>query len=151
MEKSFVMFKPDAVQRKKVGQIISRFENKGLTLLAMKMIHIDEPLARKHYAVHEGKPFYEFLIQFMTASPVIASVWEGKNAIDIIRHIVGATDPLEAEPGSVRGDYALNITYNLIHASDSPETADKEIQLFFKNEEILSYTPVLNEWITPQR
>jgi len=150
MEKSFVMLKPDAVQRKITGQIISKFENKGLTLIGMKMIQISEELAHKHYGIHKGKHFYESLVKFITSSPVIATVWQGENAIKIIRNLVGATNPQEATPGSIRGDFALNMTFNMIHASDAPDTAEKEISLFFNNSELLDYSPTINRWLIPE-
>jgi nucleoside-diphosphate kinase len=150
MERSFVMLKPDAVQRKITGQIISRFENKGLTLIAMKMIHISEELANKHYDIHKGKPFYESLIKFITSSPVIATVWEGENAIKTIRNIVGATNPQDATPGSIRGDFALSMTFNMIHASDAPDTAEKEISLFFDESELIEYSSTVSKWIIPE-
>ncbi len=150
MEQSFVMLKPDAVQRKISGQIISRFENKGLTLIAMKMLHISEGLAQKHYGIHKGKPFYNSLINFITSSPVIATVWEGENAIKTIRNLVGATNPQEATPGSIRGDFALNMTFNMIHASDGPDTAKSEISLFFNQDELQTYSPIINKWLVPE-
>ncbi len=149
-EKSFVMLKPDAIQRKIVGQIIERFENKGLTLIALKMLTISEDLARKHYGVHEGKPFYNTLIKFVCSSPVIATVWQGQNAIKTIRALVGETNPQEAAPGSIRGSFALNTTYNIIHASDAPETAEQEIPLFFGDNEIQTYTPDIYKWSDPR-
>ncbi len=150
MEQSFVMLKPDAVQRKISGQIISRFENKGLTLIAMKMLHISEELAQKHYGIHKGKPFYNSLIDFITSSPVIATVWEGENAIKTIRNLVGSTNPQEATPGSIRGDFALNMTFNMIHASDAPDTAKSEIALFFNQDELQTYSPIINKWLVPE-
>lgn len=148
-ERTFVMIKPDGVQRGIAGEIISRFERKGLKPTAMKMIHIDKELAEKHYKIHEGKHFYERLIRFITSGPVIASVWEGENAISIVRKVVGATSPDNAEPGSIRGDYVMTTTYNIIHASDAPETAAFEINLFFNPEEILEYTRSIDPWLKP--
>lgn len=150
MEQSFVILKPDAVQRKISGKIISRFEDKGLTLIAMKMLLISEKLAQKHYGVHKGKPFYNSLIDFITSSPVIATVWEGKNAIKTIRNLVGATNPQEASLGTIRGDFALNMTFNMIHASDAPDTAKSEISLFFNQDELQNYSPTINKWLVPK-
>lgn len=149
-EKSFVMLKPDAIQRKIVGKIIESFENKGLTLIAMKMLSISEDLAHKHYGIHKGKPFYNTLIKFMCSSPVIATVWQGQNAVKTIRTLVGETNPQEAAPGSIRGRFALNMTYNIIHASDAPETSEKEIALFFGENEIQIYTPDIYKWSDPR-
>lgn len=146
-EKTFVMVKPDGVQRGIAGEILSRFERKGLKLVALKMLRIDEALAEKHYAVHKGKHFYDSLIRFITSGPVIASIWEGNNAISIVRKLVGATRPDDAEPGSIRGDFVITTTCNIIHASDGPETADYEMNLFFKKDEILDYTLTIGEWL----
>jgi len=146
-EKTFVMVKPDGVQRGIAGEIFSRFERKGLKLVALKMLRIDGALAEKHYAVHKGKHFYDGLIRFITSGPVIASIWEGNNAISIVRKLVGATRPDDAEPGSIRGDFVITTTCNIIHASDGPETADYEMNLFFKKDEILDYTLTIGEWL----
>lgn len=146
-EKTFVMVKPDGVQRGIAGEIFSRFERKGLKLVALKMLRIDGDLAEKHYAVHKGKHFYDGLIGFITSGPVIASIWEGNNAISIVRKLVGATRPDDAEPGSIRGDFVITTTCNIIHASDGPETADYEMNLFFKKDEILDYTLTIGEWL----
>jgi len=150
MEKSFVMLKPDAIQRKFAGKVISRLEDKGLKLIAMKMIHISENLAYEHYEIHKDKPFFKTLIKFVTSSPVIVSAWKGKNAIKIIRNLVGATNPQKATPGSIRGDFALDTTYNIVHASDAPETAKKEIALFFNENEIFDYVQNLDVWLKPE-
>jgi nucleoside-diphosphate kinase len=141
------MIKPDGVQRGIAGEVISRFERKGLKPAAMKMIRIDKELAEIHYAIHKGKHFYDSLIRFITSGPVIASVWEGENAIALVRKTVGATSPDNAEPGSIRGDYVITTTFNIIHASDAPETAESEINLFFKPEEILDYSRSLDQWL----
>jgi nucleoside-diphosphate kinase len=141
------MVKPDGVQRGIVGVIISRFERKGLKLVALKMLRIDKPMAEKHYAVHKGKHFFDSLIEFITSGPVVAGIWEGDNAISIVRKLVGATRPDDAEPGSIRGDYVISTTQNIIHASDGPETADFEMNLFFKKEEILDYPLTICEWL----
>lgn len=147
MERSLIIIKPDGVQRGLIGAIISRLENRGLKIVAMKMIQMDEELARRHYAVHEGKPFFEKLIKYITSGPVVVMVVEGPRAIDIVRKTMGATNPADASPGTIRADFALEIGRNLIHGSDSPETAEKEINLFFHPSEILSYTRDTDRWI----
>ncbi len=147
MERTFVMIKPDGVQRGLVGEIIARFERKGLKLVAMKMVHVDDAFARKHYAVHEGKPFFEGLVEYITSSPVVAMVWEGKNAIRVVRDMVGATDPQKAAPGTIRGDYGMEIGRNLIHASDGQETAAFEIGLWFDEAEIVTWERNTEPWL----
>ncbi|ADP77249.1 nucleoside diphosphate kinase [Methanothermus fervidus DSM 2088] len=139
MEKTFVMIKPDAVKRRLIGEIIQRFEKRGLQIVAMKMVDVDKELAKKHYAEHKDKPFFKDLIKYITSSPVVVLVLKGKNCISVVRKMVGATDPKEAESGTIRGDFALEIGRNIIHASDSPESAEREIKLFFKNSEIFEY------------
>lgn len=151
MERTFVMIKPDGVQRGLVGEIISRFERRGLKLIALKLVHVSEALARRHYAVHEGKPFYEGLIRYITSGPVVAMVWEGPNAIQLVRDMVGATDPQKAAPGTIRGDYGLEIGRNLIHASDAPETAEFEIALWFGEQELRSWHRSLDPWILEEK
>lgn len=146
-ERTFVMLKPDAVHRGLIGEVISRFERKGLRLLAMKMIWLDTDIAGKHYAIHKGKSFYNRLIEFITSGPVIVTVWEGNHAISIVRNIVGATSPDEAQAGTIRGDYVINITCNVVHASDSPETAEQEIGLYFTPEETHDYCLCLSRWL----
>jgi len=146
-EKTFVMIKPDGVQRKLAGELMSRLERKGLKIVALKMMRITRDLASNHYAEHQGKPFYPGLIDFITSAPVIAMVWQGEHAIDIVRKVLGATSPDKAEPGSIRGDYAISTSYNLMHASDSPQSAEREINLFFKEEEIMEYTLTLKNWL----
>jgi len=138
-EKTFVMIKPDGIQRGLVGDILSRFERKGLKIVAMKMIKLDRTLAEKHYVEHKGKSFYPLLIDFISSGPVITFILDGPNSINIVRKLVGATDPIEAEPGSIRGDHVVFTTYNIIHASDSYQSSKKEIELFFSAEEIYSY------------
>jgi nucleoside-diphosphate kinase len=138
-ERTFVMLKPDAVQRGLVGEIISRLERKGLKLVAMKMLQLDRALAERQYEVHRGKHFFEELVGFVTSSPVVAMVVEGEEAIKVVRKMMGATNPFEAEPGTIRGDFGCDLTKNLIHGSDSAETARREIALFFRDEEILDY------------
>jgi nucleoside-diphosphate kinase len=139
VERTLAILKPDAVQRGLVGEIIARFERKGMRIVAMKLMQIDRALGEQHYAEHKGKAFYERLLEFMCGSPSIALVLEGHNAVSLLRLMMGATDPLHAVPGSIRGDYAHNLTFNLIHGSDCLETAEREIALFFKPEEMVSY------------
>lgn len=137
MEKTFFMIKPDGVKRHLIGEIITRLEKKGLTLVAMKMMHITRELARQHYAEHVDKSFYEFLENFITSGPVIVMVWSGEHAIQTVRQIMGKTNPLEAATGTIRGDYALVMNENVVHGSDSPVSAEREIGLFFKEDEII--------------
>lgn len=146
-ERTFVMIKPDGVQRGIAFDVLTRFEKKGLKLSASKMMRIDKELAEKHYGIHKGRPFYEGLIRFITSGPVVATVWEGDNAIAVVRKLVGATRPDEAEPGSIRGDYAITTGCNIVHASDGPETAVSEIKLFFKPEEIQEYDRTSDQWL----
>ena len=138
MERTLVIIKPDAVQRRLAGEIIQRFERRGLYIIAMKMIKIDLPLAERHYAEHKGKPFYDPLIRYITAAPSVVMVLEGYKAVGAVRRMLGATNPVEAEPGTIRADHALQTTYNLVHGSDGPETAKREIRLFFTPEELIS-------------
>ena len=137
MAETFVMVKPDGVRRGLVGQIINRLETKGLTLKAMKLMRIDPQLASQHYREHQDKPFYDELVQFITSGPVVAMVWEGREATSVVRLVMGATDPTKAAPGTIRGDLALDLTQNVVHGSDSPESATREIMLYFTQEEIL--------------
>lgn len=147
MEKTFVMVKPDGVQRHLVGEIISRFEKKGLQLVGLKMMQVSRELAARHYAEHEGKPFYEGLINFITSGPVVAMVWQGQNAIAIVRNLMGKTNPAEAAPGTIRGDFAMFTGNNVVHGSDSPASAEREIGLFFKADELVEYTAHSDEWV----
>ena len=139
MQRTLVLIKPDAMQRGLAWEILSRFERRGLKIIALKMLRMDEALAKHHYAIHKDKPFFEGLVDFITSSPIIAAVFEGKNAVEAVRQMIGETDPLRASPGTIRGDFGLDIERNLIHGSDSEESAQKEINLFFSEEEILSY------------
>ncbi len=139
MEKSLVLIKPDAVQRGLAGEIISRLEKKGLSIVAMKMLHMDRALAQQHYAVHTGKAFFDGLVDFITSGPVIAIVFQGRNAVEVIRQVMGATDPAKASSGTIRGDFGIDIGQNLVHGSDSLDNASGETDLFFSAEEILSY------------
>lgn len=147
LQQSLVLLKPDAVQRSLVGELISRLERRGLKLVAMKMMRIDEDLARRHYAAHIGKPFFAGLIEFITSGPVVAMAVEGENAVEMVRLIMGATNPLDAGPGTVRGDFAVSIGPNLMHGSDSEEAATREIELFFSPQEIASYARDIDRWI----
>ncbi len=139
MERSLVLIKPDGTQRSLAGTIISRLEKKGLKLVALKMLHMDKALAERHYAIHAGKPFFEDLINYITSAPIVAIVFEGERAVEVIRKIMGATDPAKAEPGTIRKDFGLDIQRNVVHGSDSIETAKKEIELFFAGDEIFNY------------
>ena len=147
MERSLVLIKPDAVQRGLAGEIISRMERKGLKVVAMKMLQMDKTLAHRHYAVHKDKPFFAELVDFITSSPIVAMVVQGGNAVALVRQMMGETNPAKASPGSIRGDLGTDITQNLIHGSDSPENASKEISLFFSEEEILDYTRDIDKWV----
>ena len=147
IQKSFVMMKPDAVQRRLMGKILSRFEDKGLQIVAVKLIQIDEELAKTHYGEHAEKPFFPGLVEYITSSPALAMVIEGEEAITTIRKLVGATNPLEADLGTIRGDYGMDTGRNIIHASDSPASAEREIGLFFNEDEICDYEIVDNDLI----
>jgi len=138
MGRSLVLIKPDAMQTGLGGAIISRLEKLGLKVVALKMLHMDKALAQRHYAVHKDKPFYESLVNYITTAPIIAAVFEGEGAVGVIRKAMGATDPAKAEPGTIRADFGLSIERNAIHGSDSAETAEKEISLFFAEDEIFS-------------
>lgn len=150
MERTFVLAKPDAVQRGLVGEIILRLERRGLKLVAAKFISVSRSLAEKHYAIHKGKPFYLGLINYITSAPVMAMVWEGPSAIALVRQTMGVTRPSEAAPGSIRHDFGLEVSRNLTHASDSPETADFEISLWFTPEEISDWRRCTDDWIWGQ-
>jgi nucleoside-diphosphate kinase len=139
MERSLVLIKPDAMERGLGGTIIGRLQQQGLKLLALKMLHVDENLAKRHYAIHKDKPFFNDLVEYITSTPIIACVLEGEGAIDLIRQIMGATDPAKAEAGTVRADFGLDIQRNATHASDSEENARKEIELFFTADELFDY------------
>ena len=147
-QRTLVIIKPDAVQRGLIGEIIKRFESRGLQLIAMKLEIVDPSFAEKHYGAHIGKPFYNGLIKYITYSPIIEMVWEGSNAIEAIRQTVGATNPVEAMPGTIRHDLSIITSRNLVHASDSVETAEKEIALWFKEEEIFPWTRLHEDWYT---
>ena len=148
MERTLVLLKPDAVQRALVGEIVSRLERKGLRLAAMKLMRVSEELAHTHYGEHEGKPFFEGLVSFITSGPVLAMIVEGENAVALVRSLMGATNPAEASPGTVRGDLGIAIGMNLIHGSDSLESAARETALFFGAGETLDYQRDVDRWIT---
>jgi len=139
MERSLVLIKPDAMQRKLAGAIITRLEKQELKLAAIKMLHLDEALAQRHYAIHKDKPFFSSLVDYISSAPIVAAVFEGKGAIVVIRKTMGATDPAKAEAGTIRGDFGLDIEHNSVHSSDSAETAEEEIKLFFSEDEIFNY------------
>jgi nucleoside-diphosphate kinase len=147
MERTLVILKPDAVQRGLIGPILTRFEQRGLRFAGLKLIQITPELAARHYAVHKGKPFYEPLIEFITSGPVVVAVVEGKDAINILRKTMGATNPAQAEPGTIRADFGLEIGRNLVHGSDGPDTAAYEVPLFFSEEELLDYERAVDGWI----
>ncbi len=149
MERTFVMIKPDGIQRGLAGAIISRLEAKGLKMVAARFLHIDRALAEKHYGIHRDRPFFGELVSYITSGPVLATVWEGQGAIGVVRAVVGVTNPQEAAPGTIRGDYGLDISRNLIHASDGPETAVGEISLFFSRDDVVSYSRSLEGWVHP--
>lgn len=147
MERTLIILKPDAVQRGLIGPIITRLEQRGLRFAAMKLMQISPELAARHYAVHKGKPFYEGLVQFIISGPVVVAVIEGKDAINTVRKTLGATSPANAEPGTIRADFGLEIGRNLVHGSDGPDTAAYEIPLFFAEDEILPYERAVDRWI----
>ena len=146
-ERTLVLLKPDSLQRGLVGAIISRLEARGLKLVAAKMLQMDEALAHRHYEAHVGKGFFESVVKFMTSGPIIAMAWQGKGAIDQVRKVMGSTDPAEAAPGTIRGDWALDIERNLVHGSDGLESAERELALFFKPEEIVDYSKDVDRWL----
>lgn len=148
MERTLVLLKPDAVQRGLAGAILSRLENRGLKIVALRMLRMDTALANRHYAAHEGKPFFKGLVDFITSGPIVAAIFEGRNAVDVVRHTMGSTDSGKAAPGTIRGDLALDIGHNLIHGSDSPQSAQMEIAIFFAEKDVLSYDRALDPWIT---
>ena len=147
MERTLVLFKPDCVERRLVGRLLARFEDKGFSIIAMKMMHLTKQLARKHYAEHVQKDWYPMLEAFITGGPLVASIIEGPQAIDVVRNMVGATSGLEAVPGTIRGDFSCSRQMNLIHASDGWRAAAREIKLFFSRAEIHSHEPALRPWL----
>ena len=146
-ERTLVLVKPDGVQRLLVGRILARFEERGLKLVGLKLVRVDRVFAERHYAVHRGKPFFEGLLDFITSGPLVALALDGPNAIGIVRSMVGATRPHEAAPGSIRGDLAVETAQNLVHASDSPETAAAELALWFTPDELLDYDREVDRWV----
>ncbi|MBN2186751.1 MAG: nucleoside-diphosphate kinase [Dehalococcoidia bacterium] len=148
MERSLVLIKPDAMQRGLAGEIIFRIERRGLKIVAMKMLQMDKALAQRHYSVHKDKAFFDHLVDFITSSPVIAIVFQGKNTVEVIRQTMGETDPTKARPGTIRGDFGIDIGYNLVHGSDSLQNASKEIDLFFSKGEISDYDREIGKWIS---
>ena len=147
MERTLILVKPDGVQRGLMGEIIGRFERRGLKLIGMKFMQISQELAQQHYAVHEGRPFYNSLIEYITSAPVVAMVWEGNDAIAAARATIGATNPVAASPGTIRGDLGMEVGRNLVHGSDSPENGVKEASLFFSDDELVSWNRVTEAWI----
>jgi nucleoside-diphosphate kinase len=147
MERTLAIIKPDGVQRGLIGPILARFERRGLRIAAMKLMQITPELAARHYAIHKGKPFYEGLIEFITSGPVVVAVIEGRDAINVVRKTMGATNPAQADPGTIRADFGLEIGRNLVHGSDGLDTAAYEIPLYFAGDEILSYERAVDGWI----
>jgi nucleoside-diphosphate kinase len=147
VQQTLILLKPDAVQRRLVGDITHRFERKGLRLVGLKLVACSKDLAEKHYAVHKGKPFYDSLLNFLTSGPTVAMVWEGREAVAVCRNLMGMTDGAKAIPGTVRGDFAISVQNNLVHGSDSPENAATEIALWFKKEELVGWGPTDANWV----
>ncbi len=147
MERTFIAIKPDGVQRGLSGEIIRRFETKGFKLVGLKLVHPTRELAEAHYAVHRERPFFAGLVDFITSGPVVAMVWEGDGVVAAARNLIGATNPLTSAPGTIRGDFGVNIGRNIIHGSDAVETAQTEIALWFKAEELVSWTPTITPWL----
>lgn len=147
MERTLILVKPDGVQRGLIGEIIIRFERRGLKLIGMKFMQMSEELARRHYAVHEGRPFYEGLVSYITSGPVVAMAWEGNEAILAARNTIGSTKPVEAAAGTIRGDLGMEVGRNLVHGSDSPENGVKEVSLFFTEDELVDWVRVTESWI----
>jgi nucleoside-diphosphate kinase len=147
VERTFVLAKPDAVQRGLIGEVVARLERRGLKMTGAKFLQVSRELAEQHYAVHKGKPFYEGLVNYIISAPVMAMVWEGPNAVAAVRQTMGATRPTEAAPGTLRHDFALTIGRNLTHASDTPENGEKEVSLWFKPEELVTWNRPLDPWI----
>jgi nucleoside-diphosphate kinase len=148
MEQTLVLVKPDGVQRGLIGEVISRLERRGLKLVALKLMQVDESLARQHYGEHVDRPFFPGLVSFITSGPIVAMVWEAENAIEIVRQTMGATNPINSALGTIRGDLGIDIGRNLVHGSDGQESAQREVALFFEPAEILSYARSTDSWIT---
>jgi nucleoside-diphosphate kinase len=147
MQRTLILLKPDAIQRRLIGTLIQRFEHKGLRLVGLKLVQASRELAEKHYAVHKGKPFYESLLKFLAAGPTVALVWEGREAVAVARTLMGPTDGTKAPPATIRGDFAISVQNNLVHGSDSVENAAQEIGLWFKPEELVNYAMVDLAWV----
>ena len=147
MERTLVLIKPDALQRGLAAEILSRLERRGLKIVGLRLMRLDQALARRHYAEHEGKPFLDSLVRFITSGPLIAAVFEGPNAVEVVRGLMGATDPQQAAPGTIRGDLGLFIQSNLVHGCDSPEAAEREIALFFEDDDIVSWERSIDPWV----
>ena len=147
MERTFVAIKPDGVQRGLVGEVISRLERRGLKLVAIRLMQVDEDLAGRHYAEHVDRPFFSSLVSFITSGPIVAMIWEANNAVALARQTMGSTNPGEAAPGTIRGDFGIDIGRNIVHGSDGPESAEREIGLFFESGDALDYTRSTDEWI----
>ncbi|BAB05373.1 nucleoside-diphosphate kinase [Halalkalibacterium halodurans] len=147
MERTYLMIKPDGVQRNLIGEIVSRFEKKGFTLIGAKLMTVTKEQAETHYAEHKERPFFGELVDFITSGPVFAMVWEGENVIATARKMMGATNPADAEPGTIRGDFGVQVAMNVIHGSDSPESAKREIDIFFDSSELNEYDKVVNRWV----
>src|SRR4051795_13771396 len=148
MQRTLIIFKPDCVQRRLVGQVLARFESKGLRIAALKLLQVDRALAEKHYGEHQGKPFFEGLISFITGGPVIVGVLEGNEAIAVVRNLLGATNGVAAAPGTVRGDFSISKQNNLVHGSDSEASAQREIALWFRPDEVVAYAIAGSEWVS---
>jgi nucleoside-diphosphate kinase len=147
LERTLVIVKPDGVQRALIGEIVGRLERRGLKLVGLKLMQVTNELAQKHYAEHVGKPFFEGLVSYITSAPVVVAVFEGKNAIQVVRNTMGATNPVNSAPGTIRGDFAVEIGRNLIHGSDGPESAAREVSIFFQPEELIGYERATDKWI----
>ncbi len=147
MERTLVLIKPDAMQRGLAFEILGRLERRGLKIAALRLLHVDEALAKRHYSMHEGKPFFGPLVEYITSSPIVAAVFEGTKAIEAVRATVGATNPVAAGPGTIRGDFGLEIGRNLVHASDSPESAEREVGLFFEASQVHEVARDVDRWV----
>ncbi|MCL7745909.1 nucleoside-diphosphate kinase [Halalkalibacter alkaliphilus] len=147
MERTYLMVKPDGVQRNLIGEIVSRFEKKGFTLVGAKLMIVSKELAETHYGEHKERPFFGELVNFITSGPVFAMVWEGENVISTARTMMGSTNPAEAAPGTIRGDYGVQVSMNVIHGSDSPASAEREISLFFHEQELNNYKKEVSKWV----
>lgn len=147
IQRTFLAIKPDGVQRGLIGEIITRLEEKGFTLVSLKFMLVSSDLAKKHYSEHDGKPFFKGLVEFITSGPVVAMVWEGKDIVNTLRKMMGKTNPLEADIGTIRGDFGIDIGRNVVHGSDSLESAKREISLFFRNDELVPWQKDLDKWI----